>query len=90
LREKVGMRGNITSRFYSPLPNPFGTTQGRPLQQERELGVVATHCFHGIKSCVDTYALWERAGEREFKEENISCMSLNRKKLLVFLATIVY
>ncbi len=38
------MRGNITSLFYSPLPSP--------LQQERELGAVATHCFY----CVDTHA----------------------------------
>ena len=38
LREKAGMRGNSSTRFYSPHPSP--------LQQEREIGTIATHCFY--------------------------------------------
>ncbi len=40
--------GDINGCFYSPLPNP--------LQQERELGQLITHCIYDTKSCVDSYA----------------------------------
>lgn len=39
--------GDINGCFYSPLPNP--------LQQERGLDRLATHCIYNTKNCVDTY-----------------------------------
>jgi hypothetical protein len=43
LREKAGMRGDLSILFYSPHPSP--------LQQERKLGVVATHYYYAEKLC---------------------------------------
>ena len=42
------MRGDVNSKFYSPLPNP--------LQQEREQNRVVTQSIQVTKSCIDTYS----------------------------------
>jgi hypothetical protein len=50
------MRGVIKGCFHSPHPNP--------LQQERELGHLTTHCIYNAKNYVDSFAHQEREQNR--------------------------